>query len=232
MQTQTNEEREEDAINADPDATPYENLVSPYPVWAGLHQCGVERDNNWYHHVISSGLFHDDFRTCIDLDRDELSSYFKTMASLKKNKEGKIPLSIETRNSMAAFVQWAKDKIRCGKDPAMYQFENKNVSLLIKRARTHKRFVEDASSDDKPDGFTKDLKWEDWSPDFENYLRVTPGSSGVPLSYVIRENDAADPTPTGDFLEDYILNAPLSGDNYKEDKIGRASCRERVLCQV
>ena len=86
---QTNEETEEDAIKdgiaANPPTvpTPYENLVSPYPVWAGLHECGVQRDNNWYHHVISRGLFHDDFRTCIDLDRDELDSYFKTMAALK-----------------------------------------------------------------------------------------------------------------------------------------------------
>ena len=139
--TLTTEKREEAAmangVAATPPtvSTPYENLVAPYPVWAALHECGVERDNKWYHHVISRGLFHDDFRTCIDLDRDELNSYFKTMAALKTNKEGKIPLSIETRNSMAAFVQWAKDKIRCGKDPAMYQFENKNVSK--DSSRTH-----------------------------------------------------------------------------------------------
>ena len=215
---QTNEEREEDAMNANADATPYENLVAPYPVWAALHECGVERDSNWYHHVIGRGLFHDDFRTCIDLGTKELESYFKTMAALKTNNQGKIPLAIEARNSMAAFVQWTKDKIRCGKDPAMHQFENTGISALLKRAKTHERFIEDASSDDKPGGFTKDLKWDNWSPDFENYLRITPGSSGVPLIYVIRENDAPDPTPTGDFLEDYIMNAPLSGDNYKEDR--------------
>ena len=130
----TNEERAEDAVTADPDATAYQGLITPYPVWAGLHECGIKRDD---HHLVSSGLFHDDFQTCIDVDRDELKSYFKSMALYANRKEGKIPLSIAAKNSMVAFVQWAKDKIRCGKDPAMYQYENKNVSLLIKRAKTH-----------------------------------------------------------------------------------------------
>ena len=103
---QTNEEREEDAVNADPDATAYKNLITPYPVWAGLHECGIKRDD---HHLVSTDLFHDDFQTCIDINRDELKSYFKSMALYANRKEGKIPLSIAAKNSMIAFVQWAKD---------------------------------------------------------------------------------------------------------------------------
>ena len=37
----TDEEREELAVNVDPDATAYQGLIAPYPVWAGLHECGI-----------------------------------------------------------------------------------------------------------------------------------------------------------------------------------------------
>ena len=49
-------------------------------------------------------------------------------------------------------------------------------------------------------------------------MRSIPGRTGVPLSYVTRENDAANPDPNVDFLDDYILNAPLSRDDYLTDR--------------
>ena len=70
----------------------------------------------------------------------------------------------------------------------------------------------------KPKYFTKEIKWSNWAPSFENYLREIPGSNGVPLSYVTRENDAANPDKNVDFLDDYILNAPLSGADYLTDR--------------
>ena len=70
----------------------------------------------------------------------------------------------------------------------------------------------------KPKYFTKEIKWSDWAPSFENYLRKIPGRNSVPLSYVTRENDAANPDKNVDFLDDYILNAPLSGADYLTDR--------------
>ena len=49
-------------------------------------------------------------------------------------------------------------------------------------------------------------------------MRAIPGRTGVPLSYVTRENDAANPDSNVDFLDDYILNAPLSGADYLTDR--------------
>ena len=49
-------------------------------------------------------------------------------------------------------------------------------------------------------------------------MKVIPGRTGVPLSYVTRENDAANPDKNVDFLDDYILNAPLSGAGYLTDR--------------
>ena len=51
----------------------------------------------------------------------------------------------------------------------------------------------------------------DWSNTFINYIR---SRDGVPLQYIICDNEIADPTPNQDFLDDYILNAPLNGGSF------------------
>lgn len=52
---------------------------------------------------------------------------------------------------------------------------------------------------------------EDWVPSFINFLRAIPDRDGVPLKYIIRDNDAADHILNFDFLDDYVANAPLNG---------------------
>ena len=132
---------------------------------------------------------------------------------------GQLIFTIPERNAIKAFVQLVKDLIRCGKDPAEHQFEKKGISELIQKSKTHELYVINATSNAaKPKDFTNDLKWADLAPSFENYLRAIPGRTGVPLSYIIRENDAPNPTPNMDFLQDYIMNAPLSGVDYLVDR--------------
>jgi hypothetical protein len=104
--------------------------VTPYPVWAAIHECGVPRND---HRTASKGLLHNEFRKCIDLDETKLNRYLKTMASYTVQ-QGKIIFTIPERNAMTAFIQWVKDKIRCGKDPAMHEFEKRDVSDLIQKA--------------------------------------------------------------------------------------------------
>ena len=103
----TNKERERDAIAdaraaGDPVPTAYQGLVPPFPVCAGIHECGIARGN---HTIVSYGLFHDEFETCIDLNRKELNQYFKTMSSFTAQSNIKIAFTIPQRNSIIAFVQ-------------------------------------------------------------------------------------------------------------------------------
>ena len=70
----------------------------------------------------------------------------------------------------------------------------------------------------KPNKFRENMKWEDWSPAFINFLRSIPGRNGVPLSYVYREFDEAmNHNPTVDFIENYITQAPLYDEAYAID---------------
>ena len=86
MENLTNEQREDAAVavalaadNSPPEA--YETLVAPYPLWAAMHACGVSITTE-KHRSVATGLFQDDFETCIYLNDSALCNYFKSTASL------------------------------------------------------------------------------------------------------------------------------------------------------
>ena len=67
----------------------------------------------------------------------------------------------------------------------------------------------------KPEKFKESTKWEDWTPTFLNYLCSIPGRDAVPLKCVCRDKNEADVTTASeDFLDDYVVAAPLSGNAY------------------
>ena len=49
-------------------------------------------------------------------------------------------------------------------------------------------------------------------------MRAIPGRTGALLSYISQEKDAPNSTPNMDFLDNYILNVPLSGADYLTDR--------------
>ena len=197
MANQTNEQREAAAIAAG-NLLPYEGLVPPYPVWAAVFACGIERLHDEYKDV-ATDLFQDDYGTCINLNDKDLYNYHKTTASQPVDSGNYLTHTISQRNGIKAFVQWTKDKIRTGQDPAMLQFTTKGTGVLsaaLKKAASYKIYTENSKTDAiQPDKFTKDMKWIVWAPSFENYLRAIPGRTGVPLSYVIRQKETPDPDP-------------------------------------
>ena len=83
MANWTNEQREDAEVAAALAVTPsnpppkaYKTLVAPYPVWAAMHACGVPRTGE-KNRSVATGLFQDDFETCIDLNDSALYNYFK-----------------------------------------------------------------------------------------------------------------------------------------------------------
>ena len=109
--------------------------------------------------------------------------------------------------------------MRTGQDPAMQEFAPTGIANILRKAESHKLYIANSTMDAvKPKDFTKEIKCSDWAPSFENYLRSIPGRTGVTLSYVTRENDSSNPDKNVDFLDDYILNVPLSGADYLTDR--------------
>ena len=107
MANMTNEQREDAAVaavlaagNSPPGA--YETLVAPYPVWAAMHASGVSRTTE-KHRSVATGLFQDDFETCIDLNDSVLYNYFKATALLAAI-NGQIKFQIQQRNNIRSLV--------------------------------------------------------------------------------------------------------------------------------
>ena len=109
MANLTNKQREDAAVAAalaagNSPLEAYETLVAPYPVLAAMHACGVSRTTEKQRSV-ATGLFQDDFETCIDLNDSALYNYFKATASLEKT-NGQIKFQIQQRNNIRDLVQF------------------------------------------------------------------------------------------------------------------------------
>ena len=83
---------------------------------------GLVRKDEKHLSVLATGLFQDDFQTCIDLNDSVLHNNFKATALLRVA-EGQIRFQIDQRidqrNNIRAFVQWKEDVIRTRQDPAL-----------------------------------------------------------------------------------------------------------------
>jgi hypothetical protein len=57
------------------------------------------------------------------------------------------------------------------------------------------------------------MQWKDWEEKFVNYVQSQLGSNGIPLSYIVRENEQPDiETVHPDFIIKTIACATLSGE--------------------
>ena len=198
-------------------------MAAIFTVTDAIALCGV--DNVQIHQGmtraarIAGDVFFDDFQSCMDKTMDELDSDFKTFSGLTAA-QGQIRLLPGVKRSIKAFVQWTRDEIRLDRDPSLIAFPVAQTATLIRRHKSHAQFVAKAKTiveNAKPGPLNAKTKWEDWAPTFLNFLRSIPGRDGVPLKYICRENDAPDPTPNTDFLDDYVAMAPLAGEAFITD---------------
>ena len=121
------------------------------------------------------------------------------------------------KNKTKEFKPWVKEQFRLGIDPTTLPFPQDDTAELLRRAKTHQRFVyksDTISKAEKPFILTKKVKWEDWEPKFMNSVRKIPGSYGIPLKYIIRDNYFANLIPNKDFLDDYVNNASLQDESF------------------
>lgn len=170
---------------------------------------------------IATEIFGNTFEICRDKSNDELDEEFKYFEGLKTN-QGQINLAPSVKRNIRAMVFWVKDAYRTSQDPTTMVFNLATVHTILDNAKTHEAFIKKAKTlidTATPKNFTSNTKWEDWFPSFRNFLRSIPGRSGIPLSYVIRDDITPAPVdPTRKMLDNYILSAPLSGEAFDIDK--------------
>ena len=168
---------------------------------------------------LAEDLFDNDFTTCMDKSQDDIESDFKSFSVLTQA-QGQIRMIPRVKKRIKAFVQWTRDEIRLGRDPSLSAYPVADTATLMRRYNTHAKFIKKSatlSDAAKHVTLTKEVKWTDWVPSFMNYLRTIVGRDGHPIKYVCRSQDAPDPTPNPDFLDDYVAMAPLIGEAFTID---------------
>lgn len=135
---------------------------------------------------------------------------------------------IGTRRSklLQAFVHWVQDFQRVSGTVSIVGLNQITLKAQLHRALSRASIrknlqdnVSTASDAASPGPLENERKWKAWEEKFTNYCRAHIGSNGIPLSYVIREND--EPNIGGgfnDFITETIECAPLSGEYYLADR--------------
>ena len=85
---------------------------------------------------------------------------------------------------------------------------NAALETAARRQEIRKQQMENSAEvlkDASPGPLVSEAKWLDWEHAFDNYLSSAFGVDGVPLSYVIRENQAPDHDATfQDFTDECV----------------------------
>lgn len=168
---------------------------------------------------IATDMFDDDFQTCMDKDLKELDDDLRSYSTLTIA-QGQIRLQPGIKKRIHAFIQWSCDRTRMGKDPETMAFPVNDAQELIQRTKDHAAYVKNSASISetaKPTAFTETTKWTDWEPVFHNFLRAVPGRNGIPLSYVIREDNNPSFNANASMLQNYITAAPHEGEAFEVD---------------
>ena len=126
---------------------------------------------------------------------------------------------------LISMMHWAQDHQQCSEDPDLDDIANaeefKEALIVLPQCaslqRTDTEQVDTISKAADPGKFKDEKKWPDWEPAFVNYLSTIPGVRGVPLSYIVRENEAPDHEMDfgNDFTARSIACAPLNDSSFK-----------------
>ena len=95
--------------------------------------------------------------------------------------------------------------------------------MLLTNYKSHQASItktKTVSEAARPTKFKENNKRDGWYPSFINFLQAIPGRNGVPLNYICREDDEPAPNdPELDFIENYILQAPVCGTVFNIDAV-------------
>ena len=136
---------------------------------------------------------YDDIKMLSDKDISSMSSDWarRTVAG------GRIHFGTTQTKYLKAFTHWVTDFYRISNVPHVGGLNEAQFWTALQRAiarsevrtniKEHSSTAADAAS---PGPLESERKWKNWEEKFINYLYTQIGAFGVPLSYVIRENDA------------------------------------------
>jgi hypothetical protein len=168
---------------------------------------------------------YDDITSLTDKDIASLSKGFAERTAA----QGKINFGLRRTNLLKATIHWAKDFLRVSREPSLDGIVDREefkeaLEIARQRAVIRQHNADESAQVSKsadPGKLKRQKDWVVWSRSLENYLSTIMGQDGVPLSYIIRAEDAPDyaeeDEPDPDFEKMTISAAPLTGLVFKTD---------------
>jgi hypothetical protein len=194
-----------------------------------------EEPMNEYEYVLANFLGFDDdaeraivlansFRLLTDLAYVKEKDIRSMIEELGKRTaaQGRVIFGIGRMQQMIGLMHWVQDCVlRCDEPIDIVNIEFDTLQNAIEHAAAREAMKDSIDTQTKattPGKFKKESEWHDWHNRFVNYLSTIPGMRGVPLSYVIRENEIPlDNVPYSSFIEKTIARAPLRGTSFVVD---------------
>jgi hypothetical protein len=159
----------------------------------------------------------EDFRYLTEKDIRDMAEEF----GKRTTANGRIVFGIGRTKKLTGAMHWVQDCYRANDVP---NHENFNLEVLLEAlslAQIRKSDLELVGTNTKasdPGKFKDERKWPEWEKAFTNYLSVIPGVSGIPLSYIVREEEEPeDGLVYATFNERMVRRAPLRGQYYIAD---------------
>jgi hypothetical protein len=165
----------------------------------------------------------DDISLLTEKDVTTLSSSFASRTA----QNGRMHIGTRRTKWLKALVHWTQDFIRISQTPSIVSLNEITYKQQLSRALTRADIRQSlqsqtstAATASSPGPLKSEREWKQWEEKFINYTSIHVGANGIPLSYVIRENDEPDTTTIHtDFIKQTIACAPLVGEYYNADRL-------------
>ena len=121
-----------------------EGINPPFKVADAIHDCGVMEGalfkDNTKSDRMSAELFDYYFLSCMEKTYEEFDEELKSYSNLTVV-NGKIRLGPGQKNNTKDFIQWTRDQILLGINPALTRFPVVNVLDYINRYKHHAAYI-------------------------------------------------------------------------------------------
>ena len=167
--------------------------------------------------AIAHELFQGSFDTFRDKKLDTVYAEMKILRELAVG-EGRVCTRPAQVTGLKALIQWVQDEFRYQRNPAETAFSVAEQPRILHRQAELTYYI--MTSRDKMVTwmkYTKNDNWMLWKPTFEINLSNTPGCSGIPLSRIVRANEAPDLSDRDTIMLFYVHSMPLAGEDYVLD---------------
>ena len=165
----------------------------------------------------------EDLRMLTEKDAETMATSFASRTAAN----GRMIFGTNRTKYIKATIYWVHDFYRVSDSPSIIGLSERSFKSQLQRALTRaiirKNLISQTASTAEaasPGPLIKESQWKEWEEKFCNYAKAHIGAAGVPLSYVIRENDDPDVDDEHpDFISRTIACAPLEGESYLADRL-------------